>query len=261
MPKCCRLSLTVLAAAAVLWGPRAGPAVAEEIPSVTAGNCRELNVFIHRVPKEAVQPAFVPAEYQLVQPQAALGFAEVFIDALECDSLTVGKTSRPTLYATLAVTIEPPAADTAGSPNFYLVSWVTDNQELSGWLKESTGLGERIRLVKDLSLRWSSIAGFAPAFSFSAPFPSPTPFEISAVVRDPVVPLDANAYYWRQTSEGAVRLQANAGDDNRFGLLAGEVTTSAGSETARIFGGATTRDFEGLASDFSSAEWRKEIFP
>jgi hypothetical protein len=251
------LSVAVAIALAV-----AAPAPSAAADAVAGGGCREVNAFVERVPAEAAR-VFLPegGRYRLVEPNATLGLAEVFVDMLACERFTVGARTRPATYATVSITIEPPPGST-GDVNFYLVSWVTDNPDLSAWLKDRTGLEERVRLVRDLVMRWDSLAGFAPSFGFSAPFPSPTPFTASAVVRDPLAPVEVRGNYWRETSAGTVRIEtSHPAADNRFGLSAGRVEVPAGSETERLLGGETVRDFEGVASDFSRARWQKDVVP
>jgi hypothetical protein len=174
------------------------------------------------------------------------------------------------LYATVSISIDPPEGSTsslAGSPpgpNFYLVSWVTDDPDFGDWLRHRTGLGDRVALVPGLSYEHSPVPAVDPAFRFRAPAPSPTPFELSAAVSEQIVHVPIVANYWRETSKGAVRIETSHLPDpsvNQLGVSAGLVnSTNTDSDLTRLFGGIPSLPIEGLTSAFPGAKWTKYVF-
>jgi hypothetical protein len=78
------------------------------------------------------------------------------------------------------------------------------------------------------------------------------------------VPIIAN--YWRETSEGAVRIETSHLPDpsvNALGVSAGRVeSTDPQSELAELFDPLATQPFiNGLTSAFPGAQWAKQVFP
>lgn len=251
------------------------PAAAAEQPKPTAAtDCEEVNAFVE-VPLSNVEP-FLPTNapsgkrYVATSPDRDLGLASVFVDGLRCGEAGLGAKRLPLLYATVSISIDPPEGSTssfAGSspgPNFYLVSWVTTNPDFADWLRKGTGLQAQVTVVPKLSYEHSVVPLVDPAFRFRAPPPSPTPFELSAMVTEHVVYVPVIANYWRETSEGAVRIETSHLPDssvNAFGTSSGRIdSTDSGSDLTKIFGGVSPLPFYGLTSAFPGARWAKYVF-
>jgi hypothetical protein len=249
-------------------------AKADQFKPVIGSECEEVNGFVE-VPLDNVEP-FLPKnapsgkEYVAAAPDRELGLASVFIDGLRCGEMDAGPHKQPMLYATVSISIDPPEGSTsslAGSspgPNFYLVSWATDDRRFADWLRHRTGLGDRVALVPGLSYEHSPVPAVDPAFRFRAPAPSPTPLELSAAVSGQIAQVPVIANYWRETSEGAVRIETSHLPDpsvNQLGVSAGIATsTDPSSDLTRLFGGLQNLPFEGLTAEFPGAKWTKYVF-
>lgn len=240
--------------------------------TVSDEQCPHLALFIEVAADDVA--GFVPAPFELSHPPGDPERATVFIVGLRCDRLTVDGRERGSMtYGYLSVGIEPPPhpaesnstfgpIDALGS-NFYLLFWVTDNDQFANWLRAGTGLGNRVRVVDDLDYRYRPVLGLDPEFRFVAPFPTPSPYEIEAAVQEPSSPpVAVIADLWADTDQGVVRIETVAPNE-RLGLACGEVRTDPGSDMARIFGGTEARSFcDPVASLLAdTGQWTKEVFP
>jgi hypothetical protein len=202
---------------------------------------------------------FVPDHYALAEPNSSAGFAEIFVDTVACDRIDIGtRSSHDSHYAIVAVSIESP--DSSGGSHFYLLSWVTDAQGFAAWLKDGSGLEERVRWLNALSHDRTDLGPRAWTWSFDAGRPAPHPLTVTAHAADGS-PTGTLATFWRDTDVGTVRIQTTQPSvlAEAFGPAAGTVTARGDSELASAFGAEPFRRFAGLSVTYSGGGWRKQV--
>lgn len=256
------LLVSTACALALLGGGEIGRSV--DASYVRADGCHEIVAFID-VPSEAehVVRARVPSRFELYR--TPYGSAQLSIVSRRCNTLGVaGGEARTTTEARLTAVVAPPPGSEATCPvcNWYLLFWVTDNQEFNAWLKEGAGLGEdKVRHVRDLRHSFAPRLFPSENFASGAPKPTPSPFDVAARAADPELQpagVPFVAHVWasgdRRTAKFTARL-----DSIRFASAVGEVRPEPGSEMHRMLGGAD-RSFESpAASNGWDGIWIREL--
>lgn len=281
-----------------LWLP-ASPGVAhdddliEQPDAVFQHNCHEVFPFVevaYAAANDLVSPGYMPL-------RTPSGNGLLQIATRHCDSLTVDGRSVPdAIDSYITVAIEPPYEDTDAVPHpsfltlgehddsaddpaftrleLYIVQWVTNSAMHASWLKERTGLGDRVKLVPTLVYDYRPAPGFLPgavdaSFHFEAPPPAPSPFHVDAVVIEPgPVAWDVGQNMWAETGTGTVNIfgEHHRDADQLFAAADGTVASrDSASPLGITFGQQQTRRFsDSVEKAFSSGaftdgQWTKCI--
>ncbi|HEV8575426.1 MAG TPA: hypothetical protein VGR43_12065, partial [Dehalococcoidia bacterium] len=261
--------LAVGAAILALAGPTGGgPEDAAALRATTAQvhDGRE-NVGFLVVPVERVDP-YVPDHYRLLDDDA--GTTTVIVRTAEYRATTLGGEPGGRLRsAVVAVEIEPPD-DNSGTVNWYILYWANDNSEFNRFLRGNTPsypavdvLGLTCTFIGAAGTHADDCVGETPGgiWQSQAPPPTPSPFDMTAVVTDSLVDLgDVVGRYWRDVPEGTVRISSAVAEGDSFVLGPSEitVTTPANTELAGILGG-TTRVAELGISELTSGSYTRTL--
>lgn len=264
-----RLSLT-LVALAIATGAGAIPLASARSPAPPIAileDCRPRAVLAPGV-EELVRQK-VPAQFELVRDP--LGRPLLAVVASKCERFTVGDTTRPTTYALFMAVIESPdgagclsqwpvvgsvKADLVPLCNFYLLFTTFDNRAM---VKEIRSL------VPDAPIRYVTgnvygqdgfdLTRLGAPFRFHAGRRTPSPFTLSAVVREGAGEGPATFFLWFTGSSGTVRFREDFADLT-IGQLDATLRAAPGSEMAELLGTETSMPIAGLATHFHHDELR-----
>lgn len=263
--------------AATLVPPHAATAhvansVDEPQPGALIHNrCREVFAF-PQVPYEHAD-ALVPEGYTVRRfGDEKTGPARLLITTRYCEKLTVGgRTVRDAIDSYITVGLDerfPPAIGAKPHESFivpweerseipgdegvlrlesYLVQWVTNNELHAEWLKESTGLGDQVHLVRGLRYAYNPalIPGDTFNFFFEVPAPAPSRFHVEAKVTAPgPAAWDVGLNLWADTHRGILNIfgEHYKGADQLFGPAEGTITSdNPSSPLGRMFGSEQER--------------------
>jgi hypothetical protein len=259
---------------------------AAAIPSVSANTsaapravleeCRERYVFVPGEEEQILER--VPDRYELVRN--AFGRPLLYVSAIRCERYTVDGTTEPTTVAAFAAIIESPDGGGCASRwpvvgdvkpdarpycNLYLLFAAYDNPAVVTWGR--AGVPDLPVLhVPDLEYRQRDLdlSRLGAPFHFRAGWPTPSPFELDAIVRERPVEAPITASFWFTGSSGTVRFRFES-DNLAFGEADGTVRPAPGSEMAEMFGTETPMPSAGTTL-FAGNRWRygeltKELLP
>lgn len=245
-------------------------------------NCHELLGF-QQVPLENVR-AQVPLRYEDVDHNDD-GLGEFYVSTRFCEQINVGGEvvhnaidSHISIFLGPVREPTPHASSLAGQPfDVYLVQWVTNNQPFATWMKQSTGLGDKVKLVHNLVFDYNPVPGhnhLLPGavdenFQLVVPDPATSPFRIDAKVYEPWgclgIPIDAfrcslpggliAENWWADTDEGTVIIHAESPEGASGAVSApaeGTITSDdLYSPLGQLFGGPDGMQSRPLCSDSS----------
>ncbi len=216
------------------------------------------------------------------------GNAQVFFAVRRCDRLQVGAdehTDAIDFYITIPIeTPDPPpphvsflqpavehdeslqCADELTCHGLiplegYVLEWSTNSPPHARWLRERTGLGDRVRVVPGLEYDYDPIPGRVagavdPDFRFTALKSARSPFHVNATVTEGGPHTwDAGTNRWADTSEGTVIIFGDhpRGADQTLAHADGTVTADDPSSTlGRLVGDEPTRPFVADSTPFLS---------
>lgn len=221
------------------------PAPAWPVESEATGeNCRGVFAGFEAEPRVVREVGDIPLDWTL-QGEAETGRASVFLVTLTCTGLTAGGLTAPVTYAILSASVDPPEqvanrttssfAGVSGETDFYLISWTTNHAGLAEWLKDGTGLKDRVHFAPNLEMNWP--LGALADVRFEAKAPAPSPFEMRARVTEPALllhPVVAN--FWAATAVGDVMIETSNPDGVRMGVDTWHLEAASGSEMETIMG-------------------------
>lgn len=262
---------------------------------LTYQNCHEVVPFVEVDYKAADD--LVPDGYTVFKNSA--GNANLFLNTIGCESITVGGvTVKDVIESHLSIFIVPPYPDDPVNPSdphnnhctqqpcpaqpphpsfvtparhvesaadsqlrleSYLLQWVTNSKEYARWLRQGTGLGDRVHVVPGMVFDYDPRPGhvpqpgYAPAvddsFFAKVPPPAPSPFHVGcdggesgcyAVITEPVpVTFEEGINWWADTEEGTVIIHSefHLGPNQRFGTADGTLTSDdENSPLGKLFG-------------------------
>ena len=200
----------------------------------------------------AADPAAVRAEGRVpVRWKLALdsdGKARLFLDMASCQ-MTLGGRTRTVVYTNLAAQLDSASlpsperqrstSNVEGKPNdYYLLAWNAADHDFVRWMQTGTGLGDIARLVPGLTFQLA--AGEAEReFAFGAPKPNQSPFQLTATVLRPVIPVyPITINFWRETPVGSVMLETSHDLPYLFGFFEQwTLKTDPTSPLGRMIGG------------------------
>lgn len=243
-----RMTVTVMTSAA-LFLAASGLAVADAPTREGAvlSDCETVNAFLE-VQEENVR-AHVPEAFEPYGEGASL----VFVHPFRCKSMTSHGGSGEMIAAYFAAVIErPPGSDSVGCSvssqlggneddqtgicDWYLFFAVSNNRHFVNWLRE-IGLGEKAVYVPDLVYDYQP-ENAGVNFRFSAPPPTPSPFEMTGVLAQAPAEGTASpmANWWDDLSGGSsLRITApNEGLGTSWGTVV--VTPQPETAMAQMFG-------------------------
>ncbi len=252
--------------------------------AVIQGECYEVFPVVD-VPAEATRK-LVPERFEVDGDKD--GRAQLLIAIRKCDSLSVGNvTVEDAIDSYISIRIDsldskeedaPPhtsfvqpvvEGDVGEVPalpqEVYIIQWITNKKVHAAWLKDYTGLGNKVRVVSDLVFNYNPEPDFVagaidPVFEFDAPAPAPSPFRVDAKVIEPSGIYDVRINLWAKSEEGTVIIlgEHHMGPDQRFGPAEGMVTSKdQDSPLSSLLEGQSTRSFGGLSGFFSNGQWTK----
>lgn len=220
----------------------------------------------------------LPQGYEPVRD--ASGGPLLFVSTLRCERYTVNGITRPTTIALFTAIIESPdgggcasrwplVGDVKGDALPYCNSHVLfaayDNPAVVDWLRAGTP-DLPVHYVEGLVYEQEDLdpASLGAPFHFEAPPPTPSPFEMDAIVRERPVEGPITQTFWATSAAGTVRLRFES-DDLAFGEADGTLRAAPGSEMARMFGTETPAPSPGFSA-FAGIHWRygelsKEVLP
>jgi len=221
--------------------------------------------------------ARVPAKYELARDAA--GNPLLYVGAIRCERYTARGTTAPTTAAAFAAMIKSPdgvgcasqwpvVGDVKGdalSCNLYVLFAAYDNPMVVSWLRAGTPdlpvhHVEALRFLEDDL----DAAGLSTGLRFHAGRPSPSPFDMDAVVRARPVETPFTATFWAETTSGTVRIRFQSGDV-ALGHAEGTLRVAPGSEMARLLGSATATGAAPFAliagNRWRTASLTKDVIP
>jgi uncharacterized repeat protein (TIGR01451 family) len=247
-------------------------AEAEPSDRVTGENCREVFAFPDADPDTVREVARIPKDWKLQGVEQQGDRATLAVVMLSCERVNVAGRSRPLIYTTLSVAIDPPerVADRStssfggvpGETDFYLISWATNDSDFASWMEEDTGLHQVVHYVPSLEFTYDASLGGVAEFTFRADAPTPSPFQLSALVTEPVAPMyPLVANFWAETSAGAVMIETSyASPGSQLGSSQWELHAEPSSPLARMMERDEATGFNEIGSEFGTrAEWRKDL--
>jgi hypothetical protein len=217
--------------------------------SASLEGCRER--FVIAPGDEKGIRARVPAEFELARDAA--GSPLLYVTAIRCDRYVLGGRSAPTAAAAFAAMIKSPdgigcasrwpiVGDIKGdalSCNLYVLFAAYDTPDVVSWLRAGTP-DLPVHHVRDLKFREGDfdVARLGAALQFHAGRPTPSPFEMSAIVRERLVQTPFTATFWAKAAAGIVRIRFESLDLS-LGEAQGTLRAAPGSEMARLLGTET----------------------
>lgn len=242
-------------------------------------NCHELLGF-QEVPLDNVR-AQVPDRYPDVDhDDDKLG--DFYVSTRFCEEVEVaGIVVRNAIDSHISILIDPPREPDPPHPSrfgtpvepfdVYLVQWVTNNEPFATWMKQATGLGDKVKLVHNLVFDYNPVPGHNhelpgavdDSFQFVVPYPASSPFRIDAKVYEPsgcasalmiigskcAFPSHVGQYefvaenWWADTDDGTVIIHAEplngaSGTVPGSGSVRGRITSEdPDSPLGQMFGG------------------------
>ncbi|HVM40088.1 MAG TPA: hypothetical protein VM618_04815 [Acidimicrobiia bacterium] len=238
--------LAILAALLPMAPSGAGtPRFAERDAALLEG-CRERFVIVAGDPQ--LVRARVPTEFELATNAA--GRPLLYASAIRCERYTVGASSAPTTAAAFAAMVRSPdgvgcasewpvVGDVKGdalSCNLYVLFAAYDNPSVVSWLRAGTP-DLPVHHVADLRFDEGVVepSRLGVPLRFRAGRPSPSPFDIEAVVRERPVTAPFTATFWARTRAGTVRIRFES-DALALGDADGVLRPMPGTEMARVIG-------------------------
>jgi hypothetical protein len=191
----------------------------EQPGALVEENCTEM--FAVPVIDGDVADELVPAGYDLAADPD--GRYRVFVSTRRCDSVRVGDVkARDVIESHISVPVIPrgqPAPhrsfvfspDSPAPLEVYLLQWISNKKIVAQWLKQNTGLGDRVKVVPDLTYEYHPVPGTGTpgasddSFFLQVPAPASSPFTINASVTEGSPPYwDTAENWWADTDEGTV---------------------------------------------------------
>jgi hypothetical protein len=234
-------------------------------PAAVLEDCRERYVFAPGEERRVRER--VPAQYELVRD--AFGRPLLYVSAIRCERYSVNDTTQPTTVAAFAAIIESPDGSGCASRwlllgdvkpdarpycNLYLFFSAYDNPAVVEWGR-SLVPDLPVHHVPDLAYHQGDLdlTSLGARFHFRAGPPTPSPFELDAIVRERPVEAPITATFWFNGSSGTVRFRFES-DNLAFGWADGTLRPAPGSEMAELFGGESPTPAAGN-SLFAGNHW------
>lgn len=246
-------------------------------------NCHELLGF-QEVPLENVEAQVpqVPKDRYKDLDHDDDKRGDFFVSTRFCEEVEVGGiVVRNAVDSHISIQIDPPQEPAPPHPSHfgtpdepfdvYLVQWVTNNEPFATWMKQATGLGDKVKLVHNLVYDYNPVPGHNhelpgavdDSFQLVVPHPASSPFSIDAKVYEPsgcasalmivgpncAFPLHVGQHefvaenWWADTDEGTVIIHAEplngaSGTPAGSGSVMGSIKSEdPDSPLGQMFGG------------------------